>query len=94
MIHSSALRGPSVEASKRVGLPPILAVWNLPAGDNVAPPAAKALLRQPIPRMKDIQATERTQSLLDRQNVTALIPRTKLISRPQIAYQRDRQTIS
>jgi len=47
--------------------PSVAPDFDLPAGDNVPTPAAKALFVNRFPRMKNIQATEGIQSLLGRQ---------------------------
>jgi len=47
--------------------PSVAPDFNLPAGNNVPTPAAKALFINRFPGMKNIQATEGMQSLLGRQ---------------------------
>ena len=64
--HPEATFGRALQT--RWFVPPSVAPnLDLPAGDNVATPAAKALFVNRFPRMENIQATEGIQSLLDRQ---------------------------
>ena len=64
--HPEAAFGRALQ-TRWLAAPPVAPDFDLPAGDNVPTPAAKALFVNRFPRMKNIQATKRIQSLLGRQ---------------------------
>ena len=97
MIHSSgtpeAAFGRALQ-TRWFAAPSVASDFDLPAGDNVPTPAAKALFVNRFPRMKNIQATKAHTIAPPPTDVTALIPRTKRISRPPDCLSGDRQTIA